>query len=978
MKLKSILLCMLSLVLSATPALTQTPSTTPNLQLSIPADGELDWGPLMETDLRALDAILGGTTAAPWSILTSTPYHITNSTNHTTLFTVGMDGSVLTLGGGTFGGPVVLPADPTSPMQASTKQYVDNKTANALSTGTALKATSLAATPTGCDPGMVSNTFDAQGNATNCFTPAGSGSGGTSGTIVASPFKHKPFYSATGDSGTTLSADTGAMTDGNGNETAVSLSANNPHIALQYKQAHSFNSSDYQQCQADGGGCTGGDSPFNFTDNLNIRHPGGGGPNSFNIFLNANSGWENNSNILVNYNAFQVTGNFHTPGQVGGLLSTSMNQMSAGDGVLETTAGFGWGCGRGEDECLEPHRDFYAFFDANFGGLLTLGTPDVAGHQPMTLQAFGGYNTFWIGEQNVLMDVSKRTQLGNVIGGVSTDGGAFLTLTLDAPHNMGVSTITQLTRAVDATAYNGVCGAQTATGGVYSFIEPNVGQDGFSTLSNGLGTPGENANYSFQNPSYPDGTLLGVCVQVASTAGLAAGTEVEFSHFFMDNEYTPVIQVYDATHFTAFMHHPHDIGTTVSWGGGVGLGFGMNADERTPGFNDSVQDAQSSVLRLVYPIVYTSDSTHVTIWTNAEQSNGTAEFKTLGRYTNVPQQATSMALTVTNGVVTSFVQDGDGIPNNYIAAEVGAGAAPNLPLGPIVYGGSHACTTNPVWAFEPIDDQNELTYIAQLVSGGSGCPSDLTMTIQPYPNQAYTMPATWIYRDVDPSNGQVGDGYLLALAIDPTKWSNGDEVAQGMWWGRYNSEKKFLTGDPIVGHSARFGISNLETYAYMQSGQPYKQLSNFTPASYYFGQFINGVRPTPPHPRRSTPALWMACSGICLPTLCLTAAASEAVAWEARLRWVGSCSMSSADTATSTTSMLPASVVSILRSDSSTSTSAVPPVRCDSSQTPCRETSAGMATSNRFSRPCSAMPTSAISSMTVYTETSRSRVISRC
>jgi hypothetical protein len=131
MQMKKLRSLLLLVMLAAVPVFAQDTTYTysTNLHLALPGNKEPQWGPLVVGDLNVLDGVLGGSTAAPWSLLTSTPVLFINSTNHNTLFSVDLTGKLTTLSGAIFGGPVLLPGDPTLPLQAATKQYVDAKAA---------------------------------------------------------------------------------------------------------------------------------------------------------------------------------------------------------------------------------------------------------------------------------------------------------------------------------------------------------------------------------------------------------------------------------------------------------------------------------------------------------------------------------------------------------------------------------------------------------------------------------------------------------------------------------------------------------------------------------------------------------------------------------------------------------------------------------------------------------------------------------
>jgi hypothetical protein len=136
------------LVLLVPPLAVGQQTTTPNLSLQIPYNEELNWGPILGADLTSIDSVIGGTQAAKWSALTLTPVVIKNATTSATLLTLDLSGDLTIPGTGTFGGPVVLPGNPTLALQATTKQYVDSSVGTAVSVASGAAATAASAVTT--------------------------------------------------------------------------------------------------------------------------------------------------------------------------------------------------------------------------------------------------------------------------------------------------------------------------------------------------------------------------------------------------------------------------------------------------------------------------------------------------------------------------------------------------------------------------------------------------------------------------------------------------------------------------------------------------------------------------------------------------------------------------------------------------------------------------------------------------------------
>ena len=93
MKLKFLAVIALSLAL-ALPGVAQT--TTPDFNLLVPTINQLNWGITLNSTLDALDSVLSGQTAGPWSLKLTAPFVMKyNSTN---LFTVDLSGNAAVAG----------------------------------------------------------------------------------------------------------------------------------------------------------------------------------------------------------------------------------------------------------------------------------------------------------------------------------------------------------------------------------------------------------------------------------------------------------------------------------------------------------------------------------------------------------------------------------------------------------------------------------------------------------------------------------------------------------------------------------------------------------------------------------------------------------------------------------------------------------------------------------------------------------------
>jgi len=116
---------------------------TPKLKFYIPPKGYPNWDVVANGNMTMLEGYLTGDNSAPWRLRNSGTFYIDKNdgthllsidqSGNLSLLTGSFSGTIagyLPLAGGTMTGAIVLPADPTTGLQATTKQYVDNHVPN--------------------------------------------------------------------------------------------------------------------------------------------------------------------------------------------------------------------------------------------------------------------------------------------------------------------------------------------------------------------------------------------------------------------------------------------------------------------------------------------------------------------------------------------------------------------------------------------------------------------------------------------------------------------------------------------------------------------------------------------------------------------------------------------------------------------------------------------------------------------------------
>lgn len=800
--------------------------------------------------------------------------------------------------------------------------------ANQFPLSTAAGVYGLGLFPTCANDGTHALTYNSSTFSIVCSTiTAGSGS------VVASPQFQKAYYNTAGTL-SSVKGDTGATTDGAGNETAVGLKAFNPLLSLG-TGAITATASDYATflpmsvggvtvtsggtytagvvptvtfSAPGGGGATatgvavmnaagtavafvhltgignlylaaptitfspaGATAtatigryfngsfplglPWQLTQTVNRRFGPAGGYNPLSISLNLLSGTDNTNVVEGNYSGLTVTTKALSPLQGGGAFSVNANCFAVGDCVGQVMNVTGRGVSRGEDEGTEYPRYFIQAQNDVAGGVLASISTDAQGANPISVGIVANPFSFNFYEKSFIVDVTQKfVSPGNIASiGTATDR-RFEFFQGDATSGItaqfGVSTQTALTAPVDSFVYIGACGAKTATTTQFPVSGPStLSNDGFMTNYKGVGAQGENTNYDTSS-----GALTGYCATVGSTAGMSPGTLIFLADGDYQVEYTKVISVVDATHFTAFFRQPHSTGATVNFGGAVGYGIGADIDITPPGTNSTIGSAQVSTQRLVYPIVQSLAGDQVIVYTNIEGSSND-NLRTLLPQANTPKvPLTITAPVVTGGVLTGFTANNVvGNANDYTGNNTGAsnsGHPKNLPAPIVTVSG---CTVPPIIKMQAVvltPSSTLVTYSPVISSGGSGCPSTPTFNIPSfYPTPFGIYPMAMVYKSEDPTvaAGMQGDGKVVFMPFNTSTMSVGDTIQTVDWWngggvggqisynGNYLNALNGRNGDELV-------------YGFTGVGGGFSMLSfrNLEPSAHYYGSFANNYTKTLP------------------------------------------------------------------------------------------------------------------------------------
>jgi hypothetical protein len=584
--------------------------------------------------------------------------------------------------------------------------------------------------------------------------------------------------------------------------------------------------------------------PWHMTQTVNQRYGPAGGYTPLSLNLNLFSGQDNTNVVQGDYGGLVINTKALTPLQGGGMFAIESQCLAVGDCVGETMNLLGRGVSRGEDEGTENPRSFVAHTNDVAGGSATFLAADPQGNQLIATTKIpkSEYSQNFY-EKSFLIDVTRKWQsLGNIASLGTSPDIRFSQLNGDASSgitkHLGVSTQTSLTEPIDNYVYTGPCPTHIKTDDQYPTSGNNIGaNDAFITNYKGVGVSGENTNYDDK------GNLVGFCATVASTSGMSDGTLLFIADSDYQVEFTRILKVIDATHFTAFFRQPHSARATVNFGGGVGNCIGADADITPPGTNSTIGNAQVAIQRLCYPIVQSLAGDVVTVYTNTEGGSPN-NLRTLIPAANTPKvPLTITSPVVEGGVLTGFSPNDTAHNfNDYAANYKGApnsGHPRSLPAPAVSVLG---CTVAPVIGMKSITfGGSSTTYVPYILSGGSGC-GTVTFNIAPaLPTPFGIYPLAMVYKSEDPSAlpGTV-DGKLLLMPFNTSAMKNGDELMAPDWWnGLGVSGQTNYNGNYLNSLTGRTGHMILHRFSGVGNGYAYEAWLNTEPTSHYYGTFAN-------------------------------------------------------------------------------------------------------------------------------------------
>ncbi len=809
---------------------------------------------------------------------------LTTTTPPDTFYTPGL----ATLGGGVAAGPtssIPAPTSPTLPATPISLAVASTSTLGGVKIGSGLVIASdgtLSAPSTGGNVAIGVVTTSAPGTSAsatinggvlNLTIPAGAnGTNGSSGTNGLAPnLTMGPVTTlAAGAAPTaTLSGTFPNLTLGLGipsggtvaQSTIVDALANVDLLSQGAIQAHRENYVDPATQIYD--------YPFQRTYHLTTNSDGRYGKNDsfapFELDFNIGSGTEdailqNGAGNNQNGAAFNIGMSTHGPIQMGGMMGLYVNCYGTDDCVNHSEYSTSAGTDRADNEGHEPHRLFSGPNNDRYGGTLALNGTDPFGHPIMRVSAFAAYDLHASASGRVLFDLSKKiAPAGNVASIARYSDTRFAVLLADSALTSAMasqfgsaSTETNLVAGADNQQYNGSCPATA------------VSQNW--PLVNGYDIDPYN-----DNPAGGGSHTGAMCLTVGSTAGMAAGVPVGFWGSQGNWEISTITRVVDGTHIIVPLNHPHDAGDLVTTGAGLGWGVSSPRNDYPGGMLSNPANPQKMTQHTVYPVMRVNGS-NIELYTNSDPTGGQGEVHLQLYQSLVPAASFTFAPTVTNGVVTALgTNSSAGIYGDYRTTN------PNLPgvlgiLPPPALTYSASCGV--VVGFP---NAAVFNYAPEIVSGGSGCPSNLTITAQTtYTNPVVFYPTTKTYRVEDP-NVPCGDqnqsfthcpwnGYMKTHYIN-SAWANGDTVEMGVHWNYTIQQQESLSGNIDSGRSGVGGTFDTIFYSYIQSGRPHSLQLNLTPSSLYYGRAsnnysrYNGNDPAQTNDATVTPPVWVEVGG---------------------------------------------------------------------------------------------------------------------
>src|SRR5258708_2927021 len=542
----------------------------------------------------------------------------------------------------------------------------------------------------------------------------------------------------------------------------------------------------------------------------------------------------------------------------GGAHGTQINSTGSGDTVVTGATVTSWGGNEGFAEGLEDERKFLMFNPYIFGGTVTLNGTDTVGHQKMQVVVGNSYNPI-AGGDNTLIDVTKKVSPAGNVTSVSVYSGdsRFMSVTVDATLKASLNTALGtnyhqglVVAGADMQKYNGAC-PSTAIGPWPQVVTPS----GVSVVFNPYGT-----DYRGQGSQ-----TTAQCVTVSGDfSTVTAGTMIGIWGAHDNWETAKVTSKPDATHIVVPLNFPHDAGEFITWGAGVG--YGMSTDKSTIPAQTitTIVTQQYKDIHLTAPIVgWDSANSKLILWVLSSASP--TELK-LNIYTGVNALTPAIFTPTMSG--GSVVSVSGNINNYYTASPLLGGILSVFPPPTLTFGGTGTCSVLPTFRYTLDNRLNSAhSYALNVVTGGSGCPADFSITAQSvYPNPIILYPTTRTYRIQDPITKAADSGFVLADALAvPAVWANGDFVEVVPNTQRYVSGNVQYGASPWVRNSARFGPAKSIGYLFPQDGTTKMYYTNQTDSKYYWGDATTGYMqssdPTKATYATGRPPVWLGFGG---------------------------------------------------------------------------------------------------------------------
>ena len=575
----------------------------------------------------------------------------------------------------------------------------------------------------------------------------------------------------------------------------------------------------------------------------NVNTDGRFGPNDnvtpIELDFSIGSGFEtpllnNGAGNNTNFAAFNIFGETHGPIQGGGAVGLSIHCYGTDDCVGHSETITSAGTDRGDNEATEPHREFAGSENARYGGTATLNGADSFGHPIMRVAGTQRYDLKTSAGGRVLFDLSKKfAPVGSVQRIDRYSDQRFAQFTLDPTLTAALQTQfgsnsfeTSLIAGADDQEYDGNCPAK-----VLSTSWPNINGYAVDPYNDRLTTGGSQTGAMC--------LTLGAVLPPWIAAGQIVGLWGE-----QNWELTTLTSITaDRMHIVVPLTTPHGNGDLVTFGAGVGEGVSSPRNDYPAGLLTSPASQQVMPQHTVYPVMRVNGSV-VELYTNSAGTQSLAEVHLQIYQSTSPQTPVIITPTVTNGSVSSIAWTS----NNYATAN------PNLPgvltlLPPPAVTYSAACGVAIIFP-----NPNLFSYAPTLVSGGTGCPPNLTISTQAvYQNPVVFYPVTRTYRVEDPANG-CGDqnhtfihcpwnGYMKTEAIS-SLWATGDTVEIGVHWNHGINDQTTLVGDVDMMRSGNTGPFGMDAYEFVPNGNARHLSINLMPNTYLFGRGANGYTRT--------------------------------------------------------------------------------------------------------------------------------------